>query len=291
VALTDFVAATSTPAAPAGGADVRPDTGRKEDREEACLDRLIARSATPGEMKQVQQRKMKVHQLGMHPQQIQQLWEVIDKHPVQAAAMFGPDASMEALRNEIGGEKRKLDFQISAHGELERLETLSPKAKVDHDRARWHAWLLTYFARLALDQPQQQQQQPQPQPQPQIQQQRRLQGMRDSNPTFVLRNWVAQDAIEAAETGDYSKVQQLHCGWLSSPSSFLLLWFWTNLLLAYCLSLTTHLLTVVPCTCVVFHFDARAGPSIIAHATHPHCTRLQYVPCDSIAVLVAVIRS
>ena len=199
VVLTDFASTTAIGAAPAaigkGNVDEAPGPGNREDSEEACLDKLVARSATPGEMKQMQQRKMKVHQLGMHPQQIQQLWELIDKHPTQAAAMFGPDASMEALRNEIGGEKRKLDFQISAHQELERLESVSPKAKVHQDRVRWHGWLRKYFARLALDRTD-----------ADTNDQQRLQGMRDNNPTFILRNWIAQDAVAAAETGDYSKV-------------------------------------------------------------------------------------
>ena len=31
--------------------------------------------------------------------------------------------------------------------------------------------------------------------------------MADNNPTFVLRNWIAQDAIEAAEKHDFSKVR------------------------------------------------------------------------------------
>ena len=30
--------------------------------------------------------------------------------------------------------------------------------------------------------------------------------MRESNPSFILRNWIAQDAIDAAEKGNYSEV-------------------------------------------------------------------------------------
>ena len=38
---------------------------------------------------------------------------------------------------------------------------------------------------------------------------KRAEIMADSNPTFVLRNWIAQDAIEAAEKHDFSKVRTL----------------------------------------------------------------------------------
>ena len=33
--------------------------------------------------------------------------------------------------------------------------------------------------------------------------------MKSSNPTFILRNWIAFKVIEAAESGDYSKVQSV----------------------------------------------------------------------------------
>ena len=33
------------------------------------------------------------------------------------------------------------------------------------------------------------------------------QSMHQANPSFVLRNWIAQDAIEAAEKQDYSRVR------------------------------------------------------------------------------------
>ena len=35
----------------------------------------------------------------------------------------------------------------------------------------------------------------------------RVRVMEESNPTFILRNWIAQDSIAAAEAGDFSKVR------------------------------------------------------------------------------------
>ena len=184
VALTDLVRDL-------GGSSAS--SARKE-AVDACVEKLASRSASPSEQQEMLRRKMKIHRLGMHPQQIQQIWDLIEKSPTQASEMFG-GAPIEALRNEIGGEKAKLDRQMGAIQELDRLEGLSPKDKVDHDRRRWSAWVERYVARLDVD------------ADVNADWAARLSGMREHNPTFVLRNWIAQDAILAAEAGDFSKVR------------------------------------------------------------------------------------
>ena len=43
--------------------------------------------------------------------------------------------------------------------------------------------------------------------------------MRESNPTFILRNWIAQDAIDAAEKGNYSEVNlKLWLNWFKNKA-------------------------------------------------------------------------
>ncbi|HKN05391.1 MAG TPA: hypothetical protein VJY31_15780, partial [Buttiauxella sp.] len=44
----------------------------------------------------------------------------------------------------------------------------------------------------------------------QISDEQRQQAMKAANPSVVLRNWLAQRAIDAAEQGDVSVLAQLH---------------------------------------------------------------------------------
>ena len=72
---------------------------------------------------------------------------------------------------------------------------MSPQDKAARDAKLWKAWLKKYVHRL--------------------QQERglgttaeeRLAIMKASNPVIVLRNWVAQAAVESAEAGDFSVVR------------------------------------------------------------------------------------
>lgn len=50
---------------------------------DVLLEQLVSRSASPSEFASMLQRKMKVHRLGMHPDQIEQLIELIEKNPDQ----------------------------------------------------------------------------------------------------------------------------------------------------------------------------------------------------------------
>ena len=77
------------------------------------------------------------------------------------------------------------------------------KAKADEDKAaddkqKWEQWIGDYSAAL--------------QKEDFATMPSRWQVMQESNPTFILRNWIAQEAILAAEEGDYSKVCYYFCG-------------------------------------------------------------------------------
>ena len=62
-------------------------------------------------------------------------------------------------------------------------------------RAEWDAWKATYAARVAADA---------------LPAAERRASMERANPQYVLRNWMAAEAYEAAERGDYSIVREVH---------------------------------------------------------------------------------
>ena len=93
---------------------------------------------------------------------------------------------------------------------LKRSEQLSKLTEADkrlRDRERWTAWLASYGARLQR-----------------LAAEAEAEGggfdaaaraavMNGTNPRFILRNWMAQQAIERAEKGDYSEVARWVVGW------------------------------------------------------------------------------
>lgn len=88
-------------------------------------------------------------------------------------------ASQEQIERDLGGT-------VNAN--------LLPFVDLFVDRAGAQAWLSRYSARLGSD--------------PTQHWQERVAGMLAVNPLYVLRNHIAQQAIEAAEQGDFSEVQR-----------------------------------------------------------------------------------
>ena len=168
-------------------------SGYTKDKEE-LLENLVSRAASPNELVAMLKRKMKIHRIGMQPDQIQQIWDLIQKNPRQVTEMFG-GAPLEAITAEIEGEKRNLDRQMKAAQEINRLQNVTPKQKVTGDRIIWSNYLEKYHARLSIDWKDGTENKT-----------KSSELMRESNPTFILRNWIAQDAIDAAEKGNYSEV-------------------------------------------------------------------------------------
>ncbi|KFM57199.1 Selenoprotein O, partial [Stegodyphus mimosarum] len=88
-------------------------------------------------------------------------------------------------------------------------EEMTQESKNERDRDLWSAWLEKYKTRLikeveACD------------TDLSIFNYERLEVMKNNNPKFILRNYIAQNAIEKAESGDYSEVRKL-CEILKKP--------------------------------------------------------------------------
>lgn len=157
------------------------------------LNLVVSRCASPEELAGAMKRKLRIHRLNMQPAQIEGLWAMLQEEPAKVEEMFGGQADIAAIREEIAGEKKKLDRLIFASSEIKRLETVSKESKSARDRKTWEAWVDRYAAHIgATAAP--------------AEKEARVAAMNAHNPTFILRNWVAQEAIEAADKGDYSGV-------------------------------------------------------------------------------------
>mmetsp|Transcript_59344 Transcript_59344/g.190944 ORF Transcript_59344/g.190944 Transcript_59344/m.190944 type:complete len:158 (+) Transcript_59344:1692-2165(+) len=110
--------------------------------------------------------------------------------------MFPPHVPLEGIVEEVKGEVQKMERAEAARRRVAAMERLSARDKGASDTEAWRKWLRQYGARVVRCQlaagPE-----------------ARREAMRRANPEFVLRNWVAQEAIEAAEKGDYSPVRAL----------------------------------------------------------------------------------
>ena len=169
-------------------------SSKSSDDVNILIDNLLSRSSNPSEKIAALRRKMKIHRLQMHPEQIQQLWMLLQSNAAEVSEMFS-GAPVEEIRAEILVEKNKLDKLMNAAMEIKRLETVSNESKESDDRNLLSKWVNKYIERIRQDD--------------QDVGDRtdlRVSKMRNHNPTFILRNWIAQDAIKFAENGDISKV-------------------------------------------------------------------------------------
>jgi uncharacterized protein YdiU (UPF0061 family) len=121
------------------------------------------------------------------------LW--IDSLWSQAAKRF-VGAPLRLLEEEIR-EKIDTSLLVSKTRSLgQQFASLSSEEKTALDTERWGQWVRKYHQRLHHERltvtPQERS--------------RGVEQMRRANPAFVLRNWIAFKVTEAAERGDYSKV-------------------------------------------------------------------------------------
>jgi len=97
----------------------------------------------------------------------------------------------------LGMSPQTLNSELEKARNAERLKSVTPEAKAASDRRAWSQWLQRYGRRLAKEaaagaDPHE-----------------RVRVQNSTNPRFVLRNWMAQEAIQAAEAGNYNEAQDL----------------------------------------------------------------------------------
>ncbi len=107
-------------------------------------------------------------------------------------ALAGPDA--DSLRERLGPKLAMVQEQIARAANSAKVASRSASEHQADVEAAWRKWLESYQTALAAHIPDQAAR-------------KALQNR--SNPRIVLRNWIAERAIRAAEAGDYSETARL----------------------------------------------------------------------------------
>ena len=123
----------------------------------------------------------------MDPRQLQMLLMMAQSQPMFLAMM---------------GMEGKLKAELDRREKLQEMQHLTSESKTEKDRELWTTWLDKYEAVLK----QQMEMLLKKGTTLEAAEDTRKQIMTSSNPRFILRNWVAQNAISKAEEGDYEEV-------------------------------------------------------------------------------------
>ncbi|KAL8622005.1 hypothetical protein ACOMHN_035533 [Nucella lapillus] len=155
-----------------------------ESGHEEALEYLLTQCSTVEEMK-------KACSPRMDPRQLQMMMMMIQTNP--------------GLLPALGRSFAALSAELERMEKLKELEGETQAAKAGRDRETWTQWLMKYTDRLKLEAEAANQNQASL---PSANQER-VEAMNSCNPRVVLRNYIAQNAIKAAEKGDYSEVKRV----------------------------------------------------------------------------------
>lgn len=122
----------------------------------------------------------------MDPRQLSMMLMLAQSNP-QLFALIGTQAN-------VTKELERVEHQS-------RLEQLSPEELQSKNTDRWKTWLQEYRARLDKEK--------EDVGDTAAWQADRVRIMHANNPKYILRNYIAQNAIEAAENGDFSEVRRV----------------------------------------------------------------------------------
>uniref|UniRef100_A0A4X2JU23 Selenoprotein O n=1 Tax=Vombatus ursinus TaxID=29139 RepID=A0A4X2JU23_VOMUR len=99
------------------------------------------------------------------------------------------------------GTKASINKELERIEQSSKLQHLSATELIGRNRDHWEAWLQRYRARLERDM--------QSVSGMTAWNVERVGVMQSNNPKYILRNYIAQNAIEAAERGDFSEVRRV----------------------------------------------------------------------------------
>lgn len=105
------------------------------------------------------------------------------------------------IMEQLGKSAMAINQELERRKKFEEIKKLSPEEKRKKDEETWDAWLDEYKQRLYLE--------TEGIDDVEHLNQDKVKIMNSTNPKFVLRNHIAQVAIEAAEKGDYSEVRKV----------------------------------------------------------------------------------
>ncbi|XP_005102618.1 protein adenylyltransferase SelO, mitochondrial [Aplysia californica] len=144
------------------------------------LDYLISQSSSLDELKLANKPRMDKRQLSMF----------------MMLAQTNPD-----LLSALGRSAQLLSSEMERMGRLQELQDTTAAEVEENNRSKWNEWLDKYSERLKKEEEGVEDRETLGKD--------RVNVMNSTNPRFILRNYIAQNAIAEAEKGNYSEVQRV----------------------------------------------------------------------------------
>jgi len=170
----------------------------------SLVETITARCATPARLAETMEARAQAVRGGVPIPlpQLMQLLQVAQANPA-ALAMLGEPAQVHA---ELMGALAKVQKAQELADAANALRAESPATRRHACAESWRVWLSGYRARLAEEDEAAARH---TEGTPEAFAAARREAMRWVNPRVVLRNWIAQEAIDAAEAGNYAHVRTI----------------------------------------------------------------------------------
>ncbi|ESO86801.1 hypothetical protein LOTGIDRAFT_128503 [Lottia gigantea] len=151
-----------------------------ESKKAEILSYLVSQSCTIEELR-------KANRSTMDPRQMQMLMMLMQTNP--------------DLLSILGRRFEAFEKELEKMEKLNELKDVTQEQKTSKDRELWEKWIKKYSDRLKLE--------AEGQDDILLTNQNRVKIMNQNNPRIILRNYIAQNAIDAAEKGDYSEIRRV----------------------------------------------------------------------------------